>query len=189
MKFGILDHLSECSVEAKILGPEAIIHCYVCTDETQLPEQISELASAMVWHEITLSERTLRRLDLCRALVRVGVGYDNIDLACAGELGIPVVNIPDYGTNDVADHTMALLLALARKLPVYDAAVRADPAGNWKHDFAGDVFDFLHHFFVDVEAACGIDDDEVFAGHARLVDAFGGEGDGVCAGAVVDGDV
>jgi lactate dehydrogenase-like 2-hydroxyacid dehydrogenase len=139
MQFGILDHLSECSVEAQVLGPEAVIHCFACTDEAQLPEQISELEAVMVWHEITLSSKTLRQLESCRALVRVGVGYDNIDCECAGELGIPVVNIPDYGTNDVADHTLALLLALSRKLSVYDTAVRVNPVSNWKHDIAGRI--------------------------------------------------
>ncbi len=139
MQFGILDHLTECSVEAQILGPEAIIHCFDCTDETQLPDQISELDAVMVWHEITLSRRTLRHLKSCRALVRVGVGYDNIDCEFAGELGIPIVNIPDYGTNDVADHTLALLLALSRRLSLYVDAVRADPVSNWKHDIAGEI--------------------------------------------------
>ena len=94
----------------------------------------------MVWHEIVLSNKTLRRLQSCRALVRVGVGYDNIDCECAGELGIPVVNIPDYGTNDVAVHALTLVLALARKLSVYAGAVRVNPVSNWKHDIAGRIW-------------------------------------------------
>ena len=139
MQYGILDHLSESSVEAQVLGPQAIIHCYECTEESQLPEDLSELDAVMVWHVISLSGKTLRRLESCRALIRVGVGYDNIDCRTAGELGIPVVNIPDYGTNDVADHTMAMLLTLARRLFMYDDAVRVSPASNWKHDIAGKI--------------------------------------------------
>ena len=44
----------------------------------------------------------------------MGVGYDNVDIKTAGELGIPVCNIPDYGTEEVADHTMALILGMYR---------------------------------------------------------------------------
>ena len=44
----------------------------------------------------------------------MGTGYDNVDIKTAGELGIPVCNIPDYGTEEVADHSMALILALYR---------------------------------------------------------------------------
>jgi phosphoglycerate dehydrogenase-like enzyme len=140
MHFGILDHLTESSVETQVLGSEAQVHCFACRDEAQLPDRISELVAVMVWHEIVVTARTLRQLKSCRAIVRVGVGYDNIDYVCAGQLGMPVVNIPDYGTNDVADHALALLLALARKIYVYSEAIRASPVRNWKHDIAGEVY-------------------------------------------------
>jgi D-3-phosphoglycerate dehydrogenase len=54
---------------------------------------------------------------------------DNVDLAAAGERGIPVCNVPDYCLDEVADHTLALALALSRQLPQTDAAVRG---GTWK---------------------------------------------------------
>ena len=44
----------------------------------------------------------------------MGVGYDNVDIKAAGRLGIPVCNIPDYGTEEVADHAMSLILGLYR---------------------------------------------------------------------------
>ena len=44
----------------------------------------------------------------------MGVGYDNVDIEAAGRLGIPVCNIPDYGTEEVADSSMALILGLFR---------------------------------------------------------------------------
>ena len=44
----------------------------------------------------------------------MGVGYDNVDVKTAGQLGIPVCNIPDYGTEEVADTTLALILGLFR---------------------------------------------------------------------------
>jgi C-terminal binding protein len=140
VKFGILDHLTECSVEAELLGPEGTIQCFACTDEDRLPAQISELRVVEMWHKITITVKTLRRLHSCRAIVRVGVGYDNVDRVYAGEIGIPVVNIPDYGTNVVADHTVALLLALSRKLERYNEAVRDNPVRGWDHKIAGELF-------------------------------------------------
>ena len=44
----------------------------------------------------------------------MGVGYDNVDVKTAGQMGIPVCNIPDYGTEEVADHALALILGLYR---------------------------------------------------------------------------
>ena len=127
-------------MEAEVLGSIAAIRCYGCTDEDQLPDDISELTVVQMWHKITITDKTLRRLESCRAIVRVGVGYDNVDYAYAGGLGIPVVNIPDYGTDVVADHTMALLLALSRQLERYNEAIRRDPVKGWDHKVGGRLY-------------------------------------------------
>ena len=58
------------------------------------------LASAdvvAVWHTIWLDEPLLSRMSRAKCIVRMGVGYDNVDIEAAGRLGIPVCNIPDYG--------------------------------------------------------------------------------------------
>lgn len=57
-------------------------------------------------------------------VVRYGVGVDNVDLDAARTLGVTVANVPDYGTETVADHAAASLLALARRLPHYDHGIR-----------------------------------------------------------------
>lgn len=59
-------------------------------------------------------------------VIRYGVGYDNVDLEAAAELGVQVANVPDYGIQTVADHAAAALLALGRRLPLYDHAIRAN---------------------------------------------------------------
>ncbi len=69
--------------------------------------------------------------DRCRIVVREGVGYDNLDARAWGARGVPVCNVPDYGTTEVADHALALMLALARGTSTYGEAVRDDPAGGW----------------------------------------------------------
>ena len=60
----------------------------------------------------------------CRIIARLGIGLDNIDVRHATEHGIPVTNVPDYCLIEVAEHTLALLLALARKIGVFHANAR-----------------------------------------------------------------
>jgi D-3-phosphoglycerate dehydrogenase len=69
----------------------------------------------------------------CRTVARFGVGVDNIDVARAGELGIVVTNVPVYCVDEVADHTLMLLLALARRLVPFAADTAA---GSWNRSFA-----------------------------------------------------
>lgn len=64
-----------------------------------------------------------------RIIVRYGVGYDNIDTAAAAARGIAVCNVPDYGTEEVSDHALALLLAAIRRIPEADRRVRAQGWG------------------------------------------------------------
>ncbi len=59
----------------------------------------------------------LRQLGRCKVVGRFGLGVDNIDTKAAAELGIVVTYVPDYCMHEVSDHAMALLLALARKIP------------------------------------------------------------------------
>lgn len=80
-------------------------------------------------HPIPLPPTAFKRV---RVAVRSGVGYDNYDLAAWGKAGVPVCNVPDYGTSEVADHAIALMLALARGTVTYHEAVRDDLVGRWK---------------------------------------------------------
>ena len=63
-----------------------------------------------------ITERVLQNIPTLKLVVRYGVGYDNVDLAAAARHGVQVCNVPDYGTNEVADHALALMLALVRKI-------------------------------------------------------------------------
>ncbi len=63
--------------------------------------------------------------DRCRHIARTGIGLDNIDVALATKRGIVVTNVPDYCTQEVAEHTIALLFALGRKLGPYHLATKA----------------------------------------------------------------
>ncbi|HEY6695717.1 MAG TPA: C-terminal binding protein, partial [Solirubrobacteraceae bacterium] len=73
---------------------------------------------------IALDRAHLSRLQTCRAIVRYGVGLDNVDIDAATELGIAVGNVPEYGHEEISNHAIALLLALYRKLFAFDRSVR-----------------------------------------------------------------
>jgi len=72
------------------------------------------------------------KLERCRVFVTPKVGFDNIDLAGWGTLGIPVCNVPDYGTQEVADHAMALLLSLMKGITFHTRELKQDPRGLWR---------------------------------------------------------
>lgn len=73
----------------------------------------------------------LDRLPRLLAIVRRGVGYNNVDVDTATRLGIVVANVPDASVEEVSDHALSLLLALERAVPWLDAAVHD---GRWQHD-------------------------------------------------------
>jgi len=71
----------------------------------------------------------MKQMPRCRIIARYGIGVDTIDLEAATAAGIIVTNNPTYCIEEVAEHTMALLLACARKVPFYERHVRG---GRWE---------------------------------------------------------
>jgi D-3-phosphoglycerate dehydrogenase len=71
----------------------------------------------------------LQQFERCKVIGRFGLGVDNIDVKMAAALGIVVTYVPDYCLQEVSDHAMALLLAVARKIPFSNALVQA---GRWE---------------------------------------------------------
>ena len=86
-------------------------------------------ADAILVTYAKLAGELLRQLKSCKAIGRFGLGVDNIDLPAAKELGIAVNYVPDYCLREVSDHAMALLLALARKVPFSNKLVQS---GRWE---------------------------------------------------------
>lgn len=76
-----------------------------------------------------ITKEDMARMPGCKIIARYGIGVDTIDLEAATEAGIIVTNNPTYCIEEVAEHTMALLLASARKVAFYDRQVRA---GGWE---------------------------------------------------------
>ncbi|HET7766328.1 MAG TPA: C-terminal binding protein [Burkholderiales bacterium] len=76
-----------------------------------------------------ITAEVMAKMPKCRIIARYGIGVDTIDLEAATRAGIIVTNNPTYCIEEVAEHTMALLLACARKVAFYDRMVRA---GKWE---------------------------------------------------------
>ena len=105
----------------------AILTAVAARTETEYLERCGEADGLLVQYG-AITRRVLDGLPRVRVLVRYGVGVDGIDLAAATDHGVPVVNVPDYGTDEVANHAVALLLALARKINRLDRQTRS---GGW----------------------------------------------------------
>jgi D-3-phosphoglycerate dehydrogenase len=85
-------------------------------------------ADAVINQSMPLDAELIGAMSRCLVIVRYGVGYDGVDLTAATQAGICVANVPDYGTQEVALHAISLMLAVHRRLLIYDAALRR---GQW----------------------------------------------------------
>ena len=107
-------------IEKSVLGSIANITLLKTKDISSVPDKIWNNCDAILaWHKLKYDKTIISKLKKCKVIVRVGVGYDNVDIIEAKKRNIIVCNVPDYGIGEVADHTMALLLSLIRGLPVY----------------------------------------------------------------------
>jgi phosphoglycerate dehydrogenase-like enzyme len=130
----VTDFLGEGDIEERILGDIAELVMARARSEAELVAERALLEQAdalMVYHDLErLGDSTFERTTRCRGVVRAGVGYNNVDLMATGRRGIVVCNVPDYGTEDVADHAIMLLLAVARQLL---PCVMSTRRGEWDY--------------------------------------------------------
>ena len=101
--------------------------------EANSPDEIVphvENCDALFAISVSLPESVISSLSRCRVISRLGTGTDKIDVDMATRKGILVTNVPYFCVEEQADHTMALMLALARKLP---QMARAMAEGAWSH--------------------------------------------------------
>ncbi len=115
----------ESTVERSIIGPHARLSRFLCESDADLTEGVACADALIIWHNMAMTAAGIARLKNCRAIIRNGVGFDSVDIAAARDRGIAVCNVPDYGTEEVADHAIALTLALCRQLFPLDAESKA----------------------------------------------------------------
>jgi phosphoglycerate dehydrogenase-like enzyme len=119
-------------IERQTAGPD--VDWTICRERKaeRLPsESLARADGVVVWHQMLIDADFVSRIPNCRVIVRAGVGFDQIDLQAAGRAGIPVCNTPDYGTSEVADHAIALMLALTRGIVCYHEHLALDPIGGF----------------------------------------------------------
>jgi D-3-phosphoglycerate dehydrogenase len=85
-------------------------------------------ADAVLLRESPIDASVIASMKNCKAIVRYGIGVDNVDLAAAKAKRIPVANVPDYGTEEVSDQAVALFMAVARRVASRDREVKG---GAW----------------------------------------------------------
>jgi D-3-phosphoglycerate dehydrogenase / 2-oxoglutarate reductase len=91
--------------------------------------QVARDADALLVTYAQITAEMIRQMKRCRIISRFGIGVDNVDVAAATDAGILVTKVPDYCIDEVSDHTMALLLALVRKIPFANSRAHA---GRWE---------------------------------------------------------
>jgi D-3-phosphoglycerate dehydrogenase len=129
-KVVITDYVWESlDVEKKTLGDLAELVAL----KTKKPEEFLEAAAdcdaLLNTYAGPITAEVMSKMPKCRIIARYGIGVDTIDLEAATRAGIIVTNNPTYCIEEVAEHTMALLLACARKIAFYDRLVRS---GRWE---------------------------------------------------------
>jgi C-terminal binding protein len=120
----ITDYLNDPGFETEVLKDVADLKVLQTVDELAVVREGKQAVALLVFHSIHITERSIGQLARCLGIIRCGVGFDNVDIKAAGSRGIVVCNVPDYGTEEVADHALMLLLACARRLLPQDQAIR-----------------------------------------------------------------
>lgn len=118
----------DLAVEGQILTPNGcVVQGRQCKTEPELIELVAD-ADAVITQFARVTPKVIQAMAKARVIVRYGIGVDNVDLDTARARGIPVCNIPDYCIDEVADHTLAFILATTRQVVPHTIHLRA---GKW----------------------------------------------------------
>lgn len=112
----------------KELAAEFGLELVAATDQANFREAMPDAAIVMVTPYAKVQPEEISRMRRCKAVVRYGIGYDNIDGTAARAAGVPVSIVPDASSEEVAAHAFAMGLALARRIPSGQAAIAE---GRW----------------------------------------------------------
>ncbi|NPV91144.1 MAG: C-terminal binding protein [Firmicutes bacterium] len=112
-----------------------LIPCH-CKDESELISSTAD-ADALLVQYASITRRVIEHMSKCQIIVRYGIGVDSLDVPAATDHGIIVANVPDYGLEEVANHTISLLLASARKLTILNESVKS---GVWNYKVSKPLF-------------------------------------------------
>jgi lactate dehydrogenase-like 2-hydroxyacid dehydrogenase len=119
---------SDREIEASSVGDANAIFCERYEDVTE--EQWATCDAVVSVQDIPAEYAD--KMENCRIFVTPKVGFDNIDGRAWGERGIPLCNVPDYGTQEVADHAIALMMSLMKGITFHTRELKKDPRGLWR---------------------------------------------------------
>jgi phosphoglycerate dehydrogenase-like enzyme len=122
-EFKFTDH--DATIERPFLGDVADLKTVWLDFNAPFPDEVIDSHALILWHGPQVTAAIAARMKNCKVIVRNGVGFDSVDIAACAKAGIPVCNVPDYGTEEVADHAIALTLALYRQLFTLDAEAKS----------------------------------------------------------------
>jgi C-terminal binding protein len=125
-------------IERSVLDGSAEVIALNAMSEDELIGKIEDAEAVLCYHYLSLNRKIIESLEKCKVIVRPGVGYDNIDCVAARECGIPVCNVPDYGTEEVADSAMAMALILVRGTHFLQSRLRRG-LGEWTVEEAAPI--------------------------------------------------
>src|SRR5436190_13668719 len=118
----------DLSIEERIVSQNgASLVAKQCKNAADVISLVSD-ADAVITQYAKIDATVIAAMRTARVIVRYGIGVDNVDLESARARGIPVCNVPDYCIDEVADHTMAFILATTRQVVPNSSRVRA---GTW----------------------------------------------------------
>lgn len=123
----------ELGPETEILGNIADLVACDAYHEDELVGRIEDANAIMLYHNLSITRKTIEKLQDCKLIVRCGVGFDNVDRLYARERGIPVANIPDYGSEEVADSAIGMALTLTRGVHTLNSMLQTDPQKPWMY--------------------------------------------------------
>ena len=123
---------SDTLLEQEVMGPTVrILRGNARASLAELPDALCAQADGLMTLRMAVPGDQLARFPRLKVVVRMGVGYDRVDRAACAARGITVCNLPDYGTQEVAEFALLLAMALRRGLPLYYDTQRADPPAPW----------------------------------------------------------
>ncbi len=120
------------SLERAVFGPEARLVLKSAGTLAELSDGDCAEIDGLMISRFSVTEADMARMPRLRAIVRMGVGYDRLARPAAAKRNILICNVPDYGTTEVADHAIALLLALRRGILQHHDAQRRTPPAPWR---------------------------------------------------------
>ncbi|MEY3730317.1 MAG: hypothetical protein RLZZ57_1073, partial [Pseudomonadota bacterium] len=122
----------DTDLEQRIMGPSVRILQGPCkTSLAELPDELCQQAEGLMTLRMAVPADQIARFPKLKVVIRMGVGYDRVDRAACAARGIKVCNVPDYGTQEVAEFAVLMALGLRRGLTLYHDTQRGPKPAKW----------------------------------------------------------